>query len=435
MQNKPVKKWSAALPLWFGFFALLVLLGGLGVWGNFTKISGAIVASGLIQVESFRQVVQHPEGGVVGEISVKDGDVVDAGQTLIRFEDKLLKSQIIVLDGQLAEVSARKARLKAERDAVTEVKFPAALLEQANKSPEVMEVLDGQRNLLQARIDTANKEREQLTERKQQTSLQIDGARAQLASLARQIEIMEEELEDQTTLLKKGLAQASRVLNLEREKARLLGQVGELESSVARGQAQIIETDINILRLGTQRREEAITTLRDVEVREIELVENLFTARETLSRLDVRAPTAGIVYGMQVYAIRSVVRPADPIMYIIPQDKPFVIQSKVEAIHVDEVYVGQEAALRFSTFDQRTTPEIYGTVANVSADVFQDDVTGVSYYSAEIQPREGELERLGEVELLPGMPVEAFIKTRERTPVSYLMQPFMDYFNRAFRES
>jgi len=157
-------------------------------------------------------------------------------------------------------------------------------------------------------------------------------------------------------------------------------------------------------------------------------------AKETLKRLDVRAPVAGIVYGMQVHALRSVVRPADPILYIIPQDQPLVVQARIETIHVDQVSVGQPASLRFSTFDLRTTPEIFGTVSKVSADVFTDEVTGEQFYTAELVPNIGEIERLGQVELLPGMPVETFIKTGDRTPLNYLVKPFADYFNRAFRE-
>ncbi|GHA59378.1 HlyD family type I secretion periplasmic adaptor subunit [Amylibacter ulvae] len=427
--------WSAKKPVLAGFSAILVLVVGLGVWGNITKIAGAIVASGLIQVESFRQIVQHPEGGVVGQINVKDGDSVDAGDVLIRFDDRFLSSQIALIESQLAEVSARKARLTAMQDEQETISFPKSLLERANQKPEVNDIVEGQRRLFFAQRESMQKEEQQLEERKGQIKIQIGGTEAQLASTEKQIEFVELELKDQQDLLAKGLAQATRVLSLQRELARLQGTVGELQSAIAGGAAQMIETDIQILRLGTAQREQAISELREMEVRELEFIDQLFSARETLSRLDVRAPVAGVVYGMQVFALRSVVRAADPIMYIIPQDQPFVIQSKVEAIHVDQVHIGQEAALRFSTFDLRTTPEIYGTVARVSADVFQDEITGVSYYSADILPKEGELEKLGDVELLPGMPVEAFIKTDERTPVSYLIKPLADYFNRAFREN
>ena len=265
--------------------------------------------------------------------------------------------------------------------------------------------------------------------------MQIKGVEAQLVSSSEQAALIQQELAGQQSLLDKGLAQAGRVLSLQREASRLNGSVGELKSSAARGEAQIIETDIQILQLSSARREEAITTLRDLTYTEIEMIERKLSLDETLSRMDVRAPMSGIVHGLTVHALRSVVRAADPILYVVPSDSALVISSRIEAIHVDHVHVGQDASLRFSTFDQRTTPEIFGEVVKVSADVFQDEVTGGSYYSAEIEPNAGEMDRLGDVELLPGMPVEAFIKTEDRSPLSYLTKPFMDYFNRAFRES
>jgi len=295
--------------------------------------------------------------------------------------------------------------------------------------------MQGQTRLFEARRNTLRQQIEQLAERKGQIRLQIEGVKAQLKSGREQVDLIGMELIDQQALLDKGLAQASRVLSLRREAARLTGSIGELESTAARGEAQIIETDIQMLQLASTRREEAISTLRDLTYTEIEMVERKLSLEETLSRMDVRAPMSGVVHGLTVHALRSVVRPADPILYVVPSESPLVIRSRIEAIHVDQVHVGQDASLRFSTFDQRTTPEIFGKVIQVSADVFRDDVTGISYYSAEIEPNEGEMERLGDVELLPGMPVEAYIRTAERSPMSYLTKPFMDYFQGAFRES
>lgn len=429
------KKWSAKKPMWLGMLAVLTLFGVLGVWGDFATISGAIISSGMIQVESLRQVVQHPQGGVVGAIDVKESDTVDAGQVLIRFDDTLLQSQLSTVDSQLKELLARRARLEAERDNLDSLEFSPELVSLAQTDTATLQLMQGQTRLFEARRDTLRQQIEQLTERKAQIRLQIKGVQAQLAASSEQVVLISKELVDQQGLLDKGLAQASRVLSLQREASRLNGAIGELESSVARGEAQIIETDIQILQLSGQRREEAITTLRDLTYSEIEMVERKLSQDETLARMDVRAPMAGVVYGLTVHALRSVVRPADPILYVVPSDSPLVISSRIEAIHVDQVHVGQAASLRFSTFDQRTTPEIFGKVVKVSADVFRDEVTGGTYYSAEIEPNEGEMERLGDVELLPGMPVEAFIKTADRSPLSYLTKPFTDYFNRAFRES
>lgn len=429
------KRWSARLPATIGLIAVIVLFLVFGIWGTFATISGAVIAPGQIQVESLRQVVQHPDGGVVGEIAVKDGDLVEAGQVLIRFDDTLLRSQLDTVEGQLDELAARRARLEAERDERRTITFPPELLARAEQEPELKGLIEGQRRLFEARLETLDKQVEQLSERKEQIALQIRGVEAQLESARRQVELIRQELKDQQDLLSKGLAQASRVLALEREAARLTGTIGELESAAARGRAQIVETDLQILQLKTRRREEAITTLRDLSYTEIEMRERRLSLQETLARMEVRAPVTGKVHGLTVHALRAVVRPAEPILYVVPTDSPFVIQARISATDVDLVHPGQEAGLRFSTFDMRTTPEIFGTVRKVSADVFQDEVTGMTYYLAEIVPNEGEIERLGDVELLPGMPVEAYIKTNDRTPLSYLTKPLTDYFNRAFRES
>ena len=427
--------WRSTKQLAIGFIALFCLVVGLGGWAAMANIAGAIVSSGMIEVEANRQVVQHPEGGVVGEILADDGDVVEAGSVLVRFDDTLLRSELAIVEGQLFELMARRGRLEAERDDFEGIAFPDELEGMAAEAGiDVQNLKAGQLRLFAARRDSLKKEAEQLAERKIQIERQIEGSEAQLSALERQSQLLSEELADQTDLLNKGLAQASRVLALQREEARLLGQVGELTAAVAESRGRIAETEIEILKLKSSLREEAITTLRDLEYSEIELKERRLSTLETLSRMEVRAPSSGVVYGTTIYALRSVVRPAEPLMYIVPQDSPFVISARIEPIHIDQVHQGQEAKLVFSAFNARTTPELEGVVTKVSADVFTDEVTGQVYYAAEILPIEGELVKLEGQELLPGMPVESFIRTTDRTPLAYLTKPLMDYFNRAFRE-
>lgn len=429
------RRWSSARQMTIGFIALFCLVVGLGGWSAMANIAGAIVASGMIEVEANRQVVQHPEGGVVGEILADDGDNVEAGDVLIRFDNTLLRSELSIIEGQLFELMARRGRLEAERDGFEGIAFPEEIETMAPETNiDIQNLKAGQLRLFAARRTSLSKEAEQLEERKIQIERQIEGSEAQLEALKRQNELLAEELADQTDLLNKGLAQASRVLALQREEARLRGQVGELTAAVAESRGRIAETEIEILKLTSSLREEAITTLRDLEYNEIELKQRRLSTLETLSRMEVRAPASGIVYGTTIYALRSVVRPAEPLMYIVPKDSPFVITSRIEPIHIDQVHQGQDAKLVFSTFNSRTTPELEGVVTKVSADVFTDEVTGQVYYSAEILPKEGELSKLNGLELLPGMPVESFIRTTDRTPLAYLTKPLMDYFNRAFRE-
>lgn len=429
-------KWSAGRPMAVGMIALFVLVGGLGGWAVKAQISGAIVASGKIEVDQNRQVVQHPDGGVVDDIRVEEGDVVEEGDILIRLDPTQLASELHIIEGQLFELIARRGRLEAERDSSDIIEFEPELLDIARSNEDVLDQINGQQRLFQARRDSIAKEIEQLGKRRNQIADQIVGIDAQMAAMDVQLDLIHQELTNQQSLLDKGLAQIAKVLNLQREEARLSGTVGELKAQRAQAEGRITEIDIEILKLGTQRREEAITRLRDLQFQELELAEQRRNLIERLSRLDIRAPVSGIVYGLQVFAKRSVIRPADPVLFLVPQDKPLVIMAQVEPIHIDEIFVNQGVTLRFSALDSRTTPELFGKVVKVSADAFQDENTAFSYYRAEIELNEGEKTRLPEgTILIPGMPVEAFIQTADRTPLAYLIKPLADYFAKAFRES
>jgi HlyD family secretion protein len=429
-----VRHWSGTLPLWTGIVALVALVAGLGLWSVTATLAGAVVAQGVVQVESNRQIVQHPEGGVVGEIRVKDSDTVAQGDVLIRLDGRRLQSELAVIDGQLLEIGARKARLMAERDDAADVSFPPALLTDMAALPEVANVLDGETTLFHARRDAMQQERDLLREQNQQIGNRTQGITAQLDALQIQADLLLAELENQQRLLAQQLAQSQQVSELRREHAGLLGQIGRLDADLAALRGEAASNEIAALQLQTRRREEALTQLRDLEFRQIELTERKIVLTESLSRLDLRAPASGIVYGMQVFAVQAVVQAAEPLLYIIPQDQPLVVSVRVEAINIDQIYTGQEAELRFPAFDQRRIPEIRGRITRISADVLQDQVTGLSYYSAEVVPLEAELAKLGDQVLLPGMPVETFIRTRDRTPLTYLTEPLMIFFTRALRE-
>ncbi len=419
-----------------GILGLLILVGGFGSWAVLANISGAIIASGQVEVDQNRQVVQHLDGGVVAEIVVNEGDFVETGDLLVRLDPTILNSELTIVESQLFEFIARRARLEAERDGAGEISFDPDLLELAGSRPEVKDLIDGQSRLFGARNASLARETEQLAKRRIQITIQVKGIDAQKVSLETQIGLIRKELADQQSLLDKGLAQAARVLALQREEASLDGQRGEMIASGAQAQERVTEIDIEILKLGTARREDAITRLRDLQVRELELAEQRRALKNRLSRLDIRAPVSGIVYSKQVFTPRSVIRPADPLMFLIPQDRPLVIAAQVEPIHVDQVFVSQEVVVRFSAFDSRTTPDLFGTVVQVSADAFVDERTQGAYYRAEIRLSEEEVAKLPEgLVMIPGMPVEAFIRTDDRTPLAYLIKPLADYFAKAFRES
>lgn len=436
MTDETDKTWSAKRPLTIGALTLLLLVGGFGTWSVFTHLSGAVVAGGQLEVDRNRQVVQHLDGGIVTQILVDEGDRVQAGDLLVRLDDTQLRSQLAIAEGQLYELMARRGRLEAERDGVEELVFDPLLVEAAARSEDANTLMVGQIRLAEARRASLEKEIEQLLKRRSQIFSQIEGIDAQRAAMAEQLELIQDELTDQQSLLDRGLAQASRVSALRRENASLSGTMGELTAQRAQAEGRITEIDIEILKLDTTRREEAITRLRDLQYRELELKEQRRAILEQLNRLDITAPVSGVVYGLQVYAERSVLRPADPVLYIVPQDRPLIIAARVEPIHIDQLHMDQPVTLRFSAFDQRTTPELEGHVVQISADAFKDEATGRSFYRTEIELNDNELAKLPEGSILiPGMPVEAFIKTRERTPMAYFMEPFMTYFAKAFREA
>jgi len=433
--DTPQKAWSVRWPMLLGMATLLLLVGGFGAWAMFSNIAGAIVAPGQIEVDQNRQAVQHPEGGVVAALMVDEGQLVAEGDIMLRLDGSVIQSNLAVVNAQYAEWRARRARLVAERDGLEEVVFPADVVEAAEGNDDLREVLEGQRNLFEARRETLAQEIDQLGRRADQIRAQIGGIAAQRVALEEQQDLVTEELVNVQNLVDRGLTEATRALSLRRENARLLGTLGELEASAAESEGRITEIELAILQLQTTRREEAIAELREVRVQEAELAERQRALSRQLSEMEVRAPVGGIVYGLRVFGTRSVVQAAEPVLFLVPQDRPLVISARISPTNVDEVYVGQTVVLRFPVFDARTTPELAGRVSQVSADAFTDETTGVSYFEVEIVLSDGEIDRLEGETLLPGMPVEAYIRTQDRTPMAYLLRPLTDYFNRAFRES
>ncbi|NCF54278.1 MAG: HlyD family type I secretion periplasmic adaptor subunit [Bacteroidetes bacterium] len=412
-----------------GFLAVTLLILLLGVWGTRAKISGAVVASGLIQVENNRQVVQHPDGGLVGNIHARNGDFVDAGQVLISLKSDDVVSELAILNTPLLEATARRMRLIAERDGNTNIAIP-----HSNKSVND-ESITGQVNLFHARRVSFEKELEQINEQIIQTQEQIRGVDAQIEAVEIQLDLLAQDISSNTELEQKGLLVRSTLLNQLRAEANLKGEMGSLISLRGQHRSAIASHELSKIRLDNTKREKAIVELRDVEVRRWELNEKINILRRKLERMEITAPTSGIVFGSEVFTLNAVIPPANPVMYIIPQDQALIVSAKIAAKDIDQVSAGQTAALRFSALDQKFTPEITGTVITVSADAVLDEKTGISYYEAEVAPIKEELAELGDQALIPGMPVETYIRTAERSPLNYLTKPLTDYFYRAFREN
>ncbi|MGR3541102.1 MAG: HlyD family type I secretion periplasmic adaptor subunit [Hasllibacter sp.] len=426
---------SARGPVLLGLAALLALLGGFGVWSATTDIAGAIIAQGRIEVASNRQVVEHPDGGVVARLHVREGARVEAGEPILSLESDALDAQVAVARDRLLELLARAARLRAERDGAAGPVFEDGLLRAAATDPRAADLIEGQRNLFAARAETREGERARYEQQTGQIASQIEGIDAQAASLERQAALIDEELAAQEALLDRGLAQAPRVLALQREQAAMAGRSGELTARRAEAEERRAEIELSILGVEGSLREQAIAELRDIEAEIRTLREELAAAELRRGRLDIKAPVTGRVFDLGVFGPASVVAPGEPLLYLVPEGDALRIEVRVEPIHVDQVYPGQPARIRFPAFDARTTPELDAVVAEVSADAFADERTGAAFYRAQIALAEGQEGLLGDGRvLIPGMPVEAYMRTRDRTPLAYLISPLGDYFARAFRE-
>ena len=421
-------------PLALGYATLALLVLGLGGWGSLATLSGAVVASGRIEVEQSRQVVQHPDGGLVAELAVREGDRVAEGALLVRLDASALASELAIVEAELHEIMARRARLEAERDGAGALAPHPALAEAAARRPEVAELVAGQASLLAARAEAAAREAERLERRRAQVALQIDGIAAQEAALAVQLALIGDELAGQRSLLDRGLAEAGRVQALDREAARLRGSLGELVAARGAAGERIAEIDLEILRLGDRLREEAIAGLRDIHLRERELAERRAALRLRLERLEIRAPVAGAVLALAVSGPGAVVRPAEPVAQIVPGDRPLVVAARIRATDVDQVWPGQSVTLRLPVFDRQLAPVVAGRVARLSADAFADERTGQAFYRAEIVLDAGAEAQLAGLALVPGMPVEAYLRTGAQSPLAYLVQPLAAYLARALRE-
>lgn len=427
--------WSARGPAMLGLGMLAVLVGGVGGWSALTPIAGAVVASGQIEVERNRQVVQHPDGGVVERIAVTEGQAVAAGDLLVRLDGSALRTDLAIVEAQLAEILARHARLAAERDDAAEVTLSPLLVAMAANRPDLAPVIDGQVRLFAARRDTLARQTQQLHRRLAQIAAQNDGIAAQIGALTTQLALVAEDRTAQQALLALGLTQASRLRALLRTEAEIEGQIGALAATRAQNDERAAEVGLEILRLAAQRREDAGTQLRDIGQAELEWAERQRALSRRLAHLDIRAPVSGRVLGLQVTTPRAVLRPAEPVLHIVPQDRPLVVAVQIDPVHVDSLRVGQDVRIAFPALPARVTPDLWGKVAVVSADALPQDSTGQPLFRAEVTLNPGEIARLGDVALLPGMPVETFIQTASRTPIAYLVQPFTDYFRRAFRET
>jgi HlyD family secretion protein len=424
---------SIRLHLIIGLAIVVVLAGGLGGWASTAEISGALIAPGQIVVESNVKKVQHPTGGVVGEVLARDGDLVKAGQVVVRLDDTVTKANLAIVTKNLDGLWARAARLQAEQQGLDKIVFPKSLLDRA-ADPDVKTIIASESKLFEVRVNGRIGQKAQLHERITQLNEEIAGLTAQETAKNQEIALVEKELTGVRQLYDQHLVQLTRLTTLERDAARLNGERAQYVASRAQAKGKITETELQIIQVDKDMVSDVSKDLRETNDKIGEYVERKVTAEDQLRRTDIRAPQDGMVLQSTVHTVGGVITAGDAIMTIVPQTDDLRAEAKVNPQDIDKLQIGQKTLLRLSAFNQRTTPELNGVVTRVSPDVTTDQRTGQSYYTIRVSMPPEEIARLGDARLIPGMPVEAFVQTGDRTLMSYLIKPLSDQLMRAFRE-
>lgn len=416
-----------------GVAASVALVLGLGGWAALANLSGAVIAPGTVVVDSNLKKVQHPTGGIVGELFVKDGVEVENGAVLMRLDETVTRANLAVVNKSLNEFDGRKARLEAERDERDTLTFPESLTEKAD-DPDIRKIIQGESHLFNAQRLLNKGQKSQLRERVAQSKVEIEGFEAQRNAKSREIELIKDELVGVESLYEKKLVPYSRVTALQREAASLDGERGQFIAAIAQARGKIAETELQILQIDQDFRTSVLKELREIEGKMGEYVERKVAAEDQLKRIDIRAPQDGIVHQLAVHTVGGVINAGEVLMLIVPQSDALTVEANVSPTDIDQVFIGQEAVVRLSAFNQRTTPELFGKVVRISADLTTNPQTQMSWYTVRIELPESEINRLGNLKLLPGMPAEAHIQTAQRSALSYLVRPISDQLAKAFRE-
>ena len=419
-----------------GAALVVAFVGCIGGWAATSELAGAVIASGTVTVKSSVKKVQHPTGGVVKELLVRNGSAVTEGQILVRLDDTVTRATLGVVRSQLDESNARHARLIAERDDADTVTFPLDLLARIGES-NVENAIHGEEKLFESRKAARAGQRSQLRERIAQSNEEVRGLTAQQQAKEGEIKLISEELIGVSDLYKKNLVSISRYMALQRERTRLDGDRGQFIAEIARARARISETELQIIQLDEEFRGGVLKDLRETQGKIAELVERMVAADDQLQRVDIRAPHAGIVNLLTVHTVGGVVGAGETIMQIVPQGEELILEVKVAPQDIDQIEVGGQAAVRIVAGNQRTMPELNGIVTHVSADLTREQTSAgmtLTHYVVHTSLPPAELDRLGEFRLVPGMPADVFIQTYARTPLQYLIRPLRDQIARTFRE-
>ena len=416
------------------FAVVGVFVIGFGLWATYAPLESAAIAGGAIEAESSRKTIQHLEGGIVGRILVSDGDEVTAGQPLIRLDATRTRATVQMLQMQIWDAQALEARLMAEREGSETITFPAALTSAARSDPSLAETMAGQVNIFNTRRRLQSSRIDVIQQRKAQSMREIAALRFEVEAAKKRAAIVKGELATVVPMVKKGLQTRARLLQLQREQAEFDGKIGETLAQVSRAEQAVGESEAMILQLKNDQYNEIAQSLRDTQAVIFQLRERIQAADDVLARTVVRAPEAGTITDLRIHTLGGIVAAGEPLMDLVPRQDRLIVLAHVKPEDIDLVRPGLEARVRLLAYKHRRVPPVEGVLTYVSADRFVDKETQRAYYTARVRIDEASLRELPEVEIMPGMPAEVLIKTGQFTVAQYMLRPFFDSFNRAFRE-
>lgn len=413
---------------------IAIFVFGLGIWSVYAPLESAAIAAGVVESESKLRAVQHLEGGIVRTLLVRDGDHVERGQPLLRLDDTAARTHVQMLRAQYWDAEAREARLLAERDGYQFISFPQALMDAADADPAVFSIADGQQAVFQSRRQMMQSQIAVIHERASQVEKEVEALLAQQAAAEQRSEIVRAEMATVERLVRQGLTPRPRLLELQREMVEVEGLRRQAAAQISRSYQVIAETKASLLTLQTDWENEVTESLYDVQTLKMQLAEKIQVANDRLHRSQVTAPDDGIVTNLKVHTEGEVISAGSHLMDIVPKDDRLIISARLRPEDIDVVRPGLEAEVQILAYKQRRARPLKGTVTYVSADHLTDGSSPEPYYAMQVGVKNEEAAQGEEVELIPGMPAQVFVKTGESTVALYALGPLLDSLDRSFRE-
>jgi HlyD family type I secretion membrane fusion protein len=433
MDRLPGKYFTAKSPIIFGILTIITLIVTFGYWAFGTQISGAIITSGLVGNTSKTVIIQNAEGGEIIEIFVEENQEVENGQILLKLNSDELVTDYAIVRDQLAELLAKRARLEGQIDGSTDLDFSELL--SLNDKKKFASLISAQKQIFESQKEIILKKIEQLGSKSKQISSLIEGLSNQKIFLREEVKLVDERLALQEKLFEKNLSRTGQVVDLKRNLTQLRSKIAAISAEIAKNASSKNEIELEILELNAQAQQEALRELREQQIREMELKERFARLKVKISKRLITAPVNGKIFGLMFFNPGTVVRPAEKIMGIVPDGSNFMIEANLLSAEIDQVYIGQPVRLSFPSLERTKQVDLHSRVENISADAFLDERSGQNYFKATIMLSDRELGKLpSNFQIRPGMLTEVYFLRSDRRVISYLTDPIVGFFEKAFRE-